>query len=57
MYEPWDEEDGLHDDLIASAKAMGISEDEVQALLDYGCAPDEIEELLHEMTDQLLYAY
>ena len=44
-------------------KAMGVSEDEVQALLDYGCDPDEIEELLydpellHEMTGELLYAY
>lgn len=62
MYDPWDEP-GLHDDLLASAKAMGVSEAEVQALLDYGCAPDEIEELLydpamlHEMTGELLYAY
>ena len=42
---------------------MGVSEDEVQALLDYGCDPDEIEELLydpallHEMTGELLHAY
>ena len=42
---------------------MGISEDEVQALLDYGCTTDEIEELLydpallHELTGELLYAY
>ena len=37
--------------------------DEVQALLDYGCSEEEIEEmlydptLLHEMTGELLYAY
>lgn len=60
---PWDEDDGLHDELLAAAKAMGVSEDEVQALLDYGCDPDEIEELLydpallHEMTGELLRAY
>ncbi|WP_283673750.1 class II glutamine amidotransferase [Butyricicoccus sp. Marseille-Q5471] len=51
------------DYLIDAAKAMGISEDEVQALLDYGCTTDEIEELLydpallHELTGELLYAY
>ena len=60
---PWDEDGRLHDELIAAAKAMGVSEAEVQALLDYGCDPDEIEELLydpallHEMTGELLYAY
>lgn len=60
---PWDEEGSLHDELVAAAKAMGVSETEVQALLDYGCDPDEIEELLydpallHEMTGELLYAY
>ena len=62
---PWDVDgdDGLHDELLAAAKAMGVSEDEVQALLDYGCDPDEIEELLydpallHEMTGELLHAY
>ena len=62
---PWDADadDGLHDELLAAAKAMGVSEDEVQALLDYGCDPDEIEELLydpallHEMTGELLHAY
>ena len=37
--------------------------DEIQALLDYGCSEEEIEEmlydptLLHEMTGELLYAY
>lgn len=57
------EDDTLHDELIAAAKAMGVSEAEVQALLDYGCDPDEIEELLydpallHEMTGELLHAY
>ena len=62
---PWDavEDDSLHDKLLAAAKAMGVSEDEVQALLDYGCDPDEIEELLydpamlHELTGELRYAY
>ena len=62
---PWDmdEGDGLHDELLSAAKAMGVSEAEVQALLDYGCDPDEIEELLydpamlHELTSELLYAY
>ena len=50
-------------DLFDAAKSMGVSEDEIQALLDYGCDPDEIEELLydptllHEMTGELLYAY
>lgn len=57
------EDDTLHDELLSAAKAMGVSEAEVQALLDYGCDPDEIEELLydpamlHEMTGELLYAY
>lgn len=60
---PWDEDGRVHDELITAAKAMGVSEVEVQALLDYGCDPDEIEELLydpallHEMTGELLYAY
>lgn len=57
------EDDTLHDELLSAAKAMGVSEAEVQALLDYGCDPDEIEELLydpamlHELTSELLYAY
>ena len=62
---PWDVDvdNSLQDELLATAKAMGVSEDEVQALLDYGCDPDEIEELLydpamlHELTGELLYAY
>ena len=59
----WDEVDGLHDELLTAAKSIGVSEAEVQALLDYGCDPDEIEELLydpallHEMTGELLHAY
>ena len=59
----YDEDDTLHDGLLAAAKSMGVSADEVQALLDYGCDPDEIEELLydpallHEMTGELLHAY
>ena len=45
------------------AKAFGVTADEVQALLDYGCSEEEIEEMLydpelfHEMTGELLYAY
>ena len=58
-----DEQKSIYGDLFDAAKSMGVSEDEVQALLDYGCDPDEIEELLydpvllHEMTGELLYAY
>lgn len=57
------EQKSIYGDLFNAAKSMGVSEDEVQALLDYGCDPDEIEELLydpallHEMTGELLYAY
>ena len=36
------------DDLLDAAKAMGVSEADVQILLDYGCEPDEIEEMLYE---------
>ena len=52
-----------YDDLFSVAKAFGITADEIQALLDYGCSMEEIEEmlydptLLHEMTGELLYAY
>ena len=52
-----------YDDLFSVAKAFGITADEIQALLDYGCSEEEIEEmlydptLLHEMTGELLYAY
>ena len=52
-----------YDDLFSVAKAFGVSANEVQALLDYGCSEEEIEEmlydpaLLHEMTGELLYAY
>ena len=58
-----DDDRRLFGDLFDAAKSMGVCEDEVQALLDYGCDPDEIEELLydptllHEMTGELLYAY
>ena len=44
-------------------KSFAITADEVQALLDYGCSEEEIEEMLydpelfHEMTGELLYAY
>mgnify|MGYP000896747470 CR=1 FL=1 len=52
-----------YDDLFSVAKAFGVTADEVQALLDYGCTEEEIEEMLydpelfHEMTGELLYAY
>ena len=55
--------DGQTDLLIQIAKAMGVSEDEVLALLDLGYDPCEIEELLynpvllHEAAAELLYAY
>ncbi len=47
----------------ALPRHLGVSTDEIQALLDYGCSEEEIEEmlydptLLHEMTGELLYAY
>lgn len=56
-------DDDGQDELIDAAKSMGVSEDEIRALLDYGCSPAEIEELLydpfllHELTGELLYAY
>ena len=52
-----------YDDLFSVAKSFGVTADEVQALLDYGCSEEEIEEMLydpelfHEMTGELLYAY
>ena len=52
-----------YDDLFSVAKAFGVTADEVQALLDYGCSEEEIEEMLYdpelfyEMTGELLYAY
>ena len=55
--------DGQTDLLIQIAKAMGVSEDEVLALIDLGYDPCEIEELLynpvllHEAAAELLYAY
>ena len=58
-----DEQKSIYGDLFDAARSMGVSEGEVQALLDCGCDPDEIEELLydpallHEMTGELLYAY
>ena len=58
-----EEQKSIYGDLFDAAKSMGVSEDEIQALLDYGCDPDEIEELLydpallHEMAGELLYAY
>ena len=58
-----EEQKSIYSDLFHAAKSMGVSEDEIQALLDYGCDADEIEELLydpallHEMTGELLYAY
>ena len=52
-----------YDELISVASSMGISPDEIMALMDYGCDRDEIEELLydpsllHEIAAELLYAY
>lgn len=49
------------DYLVDAAKAMGVSQDEVHALIAYGCELDEIEELLydpallHEITAEFLY--
>ena len=36
------------DGLLDAAKAMGISEADVETLFDYGCEPEEIEELLYQ---------
>ncbi|WP_283674734.1 class II glutamine amidotransferase [Butyricicoccus sp. Marseille-Q5471] len=45
----WDEPELTgQDDLLDAAKAIGVSEADVQILLDYGCEPEEIEELLYE---------
>lgn len=52
-----------YDELISVASSMGISPDEIIALMDYGCEREEIEELiydpslLHEIAAELLYAY
>ena len=52
-----------YDDLFSVAKSFGVTANEVQALLDYGCSEEEIKEmlydlpLLHEVTGELLYAY
>ncbi len=52
-----------YDELISVASSMGISPDEIMALIDYGCDRDEIEELLydpsllHEIAAELLYTY
>ena len=52
-----------YDELISVASSMGISPDEIMALMDYGCQYEEIEELLydpsllHEIAAELLYAY
>lgn len=57
------EEDAMASDLINTAKSMGVSPNEVQTLLDYGCSAAEIEELLyapslfHELTSELSYTY
>ena len=37
-----------YDDLFSVAKAFGVSTEEVQALLDYGCSEEEIEEMLYQ---------
>lgn len=52
-----------YDELISVVSSMGISPDEIMALMDYGCERDEIEELLydpsllHEIATELLYSY
>lgn len=38
-----------NDDLFDAAKSFGVTEDEVQTLLDYGCDPLEIEDLLYDV--------
>ena len=38
-----------NDDLFDAAKSFGVSEDEVQTLLDYGCDPLENEDLLYDV--------
>ena len=38
-----------NDDLFDAAKSFGVTEDEVQTLLDYGCDPLEIEDLLYDI--------
>ena len=56
-------ETSSYDELISVASSMGISPDEIMALMDYGCERDEIEELLydpsllHEIAAELLCAY
>jgi len=51
------------DSLICVAKAQGVGEDEIQALFDYGCSRDEVEDLLydpqllHDLAAELLHAY
>ena len=49
-YYPWLEPEVTVDDtLFDAAKAFGVTEDEVQALIDYGCDRFEIEELLYDV--------
>lgn len=62
-YYDFDEQTDKYSYLIDIAKSMGFSEDEIIALLDYGCTAYEIEELLyqpdllHQAASELLYAY
>ena len=37
-------------DRFSVAKAFGVTADEIQALLDYGCSEEEIEEMLYDPT-------
>lgn len=52
--DPWlyrnmgDDDETYPDILLDSAKSMGASVDDVKLLLDFGCEPEEIEELLYE---------
>ena len=36
---------------------MGVSDDDIEILLDYGCEPDEIEDLLYDpaLLNEVLY--
>ena len=57
-------EDGISSNreyLFDIAKSMGVSSDDIQLLLNYGCGADEIEELLynpcllHDIVSEIRY--
>lgn len=62
-YEDYDGDALGYDDLFSVAKAFGVSVDQVQLLLDYGCSEEEIEDMLYDptllrdITNELLCAY